>query len=79
MHFFAWRRPFQTKLLFFQTVESSKRAFAAIAGSGKPAFLHASFLEKEKQNRRKITGKGFPVKFKVTCKNLAHLEAKKSA
>ena len=39
------RRPFQTKLLFFQTVESAKHAFATRAGSGNPAFLPALFLE----------------------------------
>ena len=33
--------------LFFQTIESAKRAFAASAGSRK-------FLENEKQNSRKI-------------------------
>ena len=27
----------------------------------------------------KITGQCFPIKSKVTCKNLAHLEAKKMA
>ena len=39
--------------LFFQTTESAKCAFAAMSGSGKPAFLHALFLENEKQNSRK--------------------------
>ena len=39
--------PFQRKLLFFQTIESAKRAFAASAGSRK-------FLENEKKkNSRK--------------------------
>ena len=38
---------------FFQTIESAKRAFSAMVGSGKPAFLHALFLENEKQNSRK--------------------------
>ena len=44
--FFSWRCPFQRKLLFFQTIESAKHAFAASAGSRK-------FLENEKQNSRK--------------------------
>ena len=52
-HFFSWRRPFQSKLLFFQTTESAKRAFATRAGSGKPALLHTLFLENEKQNSKK--------------------------
>ena len=73
--FFSWRRPFQRKLLFFETIESAKRAFAARAGSRKPAL----FLENEKQNsKKKNTGQCFPVKSKVRCKNLAHLEAKKT-
>ena len=50
---FSWWNPFQTKLLFFQTRESAKHAFAAMASSGEPAFLHALFLENEKQNSRK--------------------------
>ena len=41
------------KLLFFQTIESAKGAFAVRAGSGKRAFLHALFLENEKQNSSK--------------------------
>ena len=45
-NFFSWQRPFQTKLLFFQTIESAKRVFVARAGSGKPALVHALFLEK---------------------------------
>ena len=57
--FFSWQRPFQTKLLFFQTIESAKCAFAATAGSGKPAFLHALFLGNEKQNSRKNYGAMF--------------------
>ena len=38
--------------LFFQTIESAKRAFAARAGSGKPALLHVLLLENEQQNSR---------------------------
>ena len=57
--FFSWQRPFQTKLLFFQTIESVKCTFAAMAGSGKPAFLHALFLENEKQSGRKNYGTMF--------------------
>ena len=53
MHFFSWRHPFQRKILFFQTIESAKRAFAAKAGSRKPAL----FLEK--QNSRKNYGAMF--------------------
>ena len=75
--FFSWWHPLQTRLLFFQTIESAKRAFAAMAGSGKPAFLHVLFLENEKQNSSKNYGTTFSRKSKVTCKNLAHLEAKK--
>ena len=37
-------------VVFFQTIESAKRTFAARAGSGNPAFLHALFLENEKRN-----------------------------
>ena len=75
--FFSWQHPFQTKLLFFQIMESVKRAFASRAGSGKLALLHALFLENEKENsRQKFTGQCFSIKSKVTCKNLAHLEAK---
>ena len=62
MQFFSWRHPFQTKLLFFQTIESVKRAFATGAGSEKPVFLHALFLENEKQNRRKLWGNVFPLR-----------------
>ena len=50
--FFSWWRPFQRKLLFFQTIESAKHAFAASAGSRK-------FLENEKQNSRKNYGAMF--------------------
>ena len=80
MQFFSWRRPFQTKLLFFQTIESAKCAFATRAGSGKPAFLHALFLENERQNGRKHYRAMFSHYVQghmETCKNLAHLEAKK--
>ena len=45
--------------MFFRTVESAKPAFAAGAGSGKPALLHALFLENEKQNSRKTYGAMF--------------------
>ena len=77
--FFFWQCPFQTKLLFFQTVESAKCAFAARAGSGKPAVLHALFLKKLKANQhKKITGQCFLVKSKVTYKNSAHLDEKKT-
>ena len=66
--FFFRRRPFQTKLLFFQTMESAKRAFAAGAGSGKPALLHALFLENEKQNSRKNYGAMF------SCEVQGHMQ-----
>ena len=62
----SWWHLFQTKLLFFQTIESAKCIFAMRAGSGKPAFLHALFLENKHQNSN------------VTCRNLAHLGAKKN-
>ena len=52
MQFFSWRCPFQRKLLFFQTIESAKRAFAARPGSRK-------FLKNEKQNSRKNYGATF--------------------
>ena len=39
--------------LFFQTIESAKCAFASMAGSGEPAFLHVLFLKNKKQNSRK--------------------------
>ena len=45
--------------LFFQIKESAKHAFAAGAGSGKPALLHVLFLENEKQNSRKNYGAMF--------------------
>ena len=48
--FFSSWHPFQTKHLFFQTIESAKHTFTAMAGLVKPAFLHALFLENEKQN-----------------------------
>ena len=62
----SWWHLFQTKLLFFQTIESAKCIFAMRAGSGKPAFLHVLFLENKHQNSN------------VTSKNLAHLGAKKT-
>ena len=62
---------------FFQTIESAKHAFAAMAGLGKPAFLHVLLLENEKQNSNEVTWQCFPFKSKVTCKNVAHLEGKK--
>ena len=49
----TWQCPFQTRLLFFQTVESAKHIFATMAGSGKSAFLHALFLENKKQTSGK--------------------------
>ena len=58
--------------LFFQTIELAKRAFVARAGLGKPAFLHALFLEsrqKTKQNSRKNYWQCFLVNSKATCKN----------
>ena len=72
MQFFFPAASFLNKA-FFQTIESAKRAFAARAGSGKPAFLHASFLKKKKNSRENM-GQCFPVKSKVTCKNSAHLD-----
>ena len=56
---FPWRCPFQTKLLFFRTIESAKNAFDATAGSEKPAVLHALFLKKEKQKSAKNYGASF--------------------
>ena len=68
---------FACGLQLHRKTETAKRAFADRAGSGKPAFLHVLFLENEKQNSRKNYRAMFSVKSKVTCKNLAHLEAKK--
>ena len=48
MQFFSWRCPFQRKLLFFQTIESVKRAFAASAGSRK-------FIENENKHLEIMT------------------------
>ena len=50
---------FPNKVLFFQTIESAKHALAVRAGSGKPALLHALFLENEKQNSSKNYGAMF--------------------
>ena len=50
---FFLAHPFQIKLLFFQIIVSAKRTFAAMAGSGKPIFLHMLFPRNEKQNSRK--------------------------
>ena len=44
-----------------------------MAGSGKPAFLHALFLKTKNKTAEKITRQS------EICKNLAHLGAKKSA
>ena len=68
--FFSWRCPFQRKLLFFRTIESAKRAFAASAG-------YKNFSETKNKTAEKITGQCFPVKSKVTCKNLAYLDEEK--
>ena len=38
---------------FFLVASFPNKAFAAVAGSGKPAYLHAIFLENKKQNSRK--------------------------
>ena len=67
MQFFSWRRPFQRKLLFFQTIESGKRAFATRAGSGKPAFLHGLryFSKMKNKTAEKITEQCFPYIEKV--------------
>ena len=78
-NFFFLAASFPNKAyMFFQTIESAKRAFATMAGLGKPAFLHVLFLENENKTAEKITRQCFPAKSKVTCKNLARLEAKKS-
>ena len=61
---------FANKALFFQTIESAKRAFSTRAGSGKPAFFHALFLENRRKTAVKITGQCFPINSKVTYKNL---------
>ena len=49
-----------------------------MAGSGKPAFLHALFLENEKQNSRKNYTAMFSCEIQGHRQKLAHLEAKKS-
>ena len=74
-HFFSWRRFFQTKLLLFQTIESAKSAFAARAGSGKPALLHAfDFSKTNNKTAEQITGQSFRVKSNVTSKDSTHFE-----
>ena len=45
--------------VFPNRMESAKHAFAARAGSGKPALLHVLFLENKKQNSRKNYGAMF--------------------
>ena len=77
---FSWRHPFQTKLLFKNSklvIESAKRTFAAKAGSGKPAFCMHYFLKTNNKTAENLTTQSFCFKSKVTCKNLAHLEANK--
>ena len=73
---FSWRRPFQTKLLFFQTIESEKRTFATKTGSAKPAFLHALFVENEKQNNRKDYGT-IPIKVQGHMQKFSSFRGKK--
>ena len=75
----SWRRPFQTKLLFFQTVESAKRAFPARASSGKPTFLHALFLENEKQNSSKNYGAMFSCSVQGCVQKFGSFGGKKKA
>ena len=57
--FFFLVASFPNKAFVFPTIESAKHAFAARAGSGKPALLHVLFLENEKQNSRKKYGAMF--------------------
>ena len=37
------------------------------------------FSKTKNKTAKKITGQNFPIKSKVTCKNLAYLEAKKKS
>ena len=57
---FSWRRPFQTKLLFFETMRSAKRAFALRADFNRviQENLHfsMSYLYKTKEKTGKNTG-----------------------
>ena len=74
MHFFSWWCPFQTKLLFFQTIESVKYAFASGAGLEKPALLHALFSKTNNKTTEKNIVQWFPIKPNITCKNLTHFK-----
>ena len=61
--------PFQRKLLFFQTIESARHAFAARAGSRK-------FLENEKQNGRKNYGAMFTFQIQGHMQKLSSFRGK---
>ena len=74
--FSCWH-PFQTKFLFFQTLESAKRAFAAREVSGKPAFFHALFLENEKQNSRKNYGAIFSLEVQGHMQKFSSFKGRK--
>ena len=75
---FFWWRPFQTKLLFFPNNRISE-AHICCQGWFRKTCTFAVLFFKNKKNKtaEKITGQCFPIKSKVTCKNLTHLEAKK--
>ena len=75
--FFSRWHPFQTKLLFFQTIEPVKCAFAARAGPGKPAFLRVLFLENEKQNCGKNYGAMFSHQVQGHVQNFSSFRGKK--
>ena len=62
--FSSWWRPFQTELLFFQTIQSAKHAFATTAGPGKPAFLLRYFSKTKNKTAVKITKKNWRAQWK---------------
>ena len=68
---------FPNKAFVFSNNGISKVAFAARAGSGKPALLHALFLENKKQNRRKNYRAVFSCEVQGHMQNSTHLEATK--
>ena len=58
-------------------MESAKQAFAARTGSGNLHFCMRYFSKTKNKTAEKITGQCFPLKSRVTCKNLTDLAARK--
>ena len=75
--FFTRQRPFLTKLLFFQTIESAKRTLPPGVVQENLHFCMRYFSKMKNKTAEKIARQCFSVKSKVTCKNLTHLEARK--